>query len=73
MALFGLFGRGNYGQLGNGQNEDSIEPVAVKINENTELTNVVKISAGTNHALALTKDRKSLCVGCKYLWTAWTK
>ena len=32
------------------------EPAQIKINENTYLENVIKISAGTNHVLALTKS-----------------
>ena len=49
-------GRNNYGQLGNGTTIDSIDPVQVKIADNTYLTNVVKISAGYAHALAVTAE-----------------
>jgi len=51
-------GKNENGTLGNGTNEDAIEAVQVKIDENTYLNNVIKISAGTNHVLALTKDKK---------------
>jgi len=38
-------------------NEEIIgEPAQIKINKNTYLENVIKISAGANHVLALTKD-----------------
>lgn len=58
MELYGECGNNEYGQLGNGSNEESLVPVQVKIDENTPLTNIIKISVGTNHVLALTKDGK---------------
>lgn len=51
-------GKNDKGQLGDGTNEDKIEAVPVKIDENTQLSNVIKIAVGANHGLALTKDRK---------------
>ena len=55
-------GKNDLGQLGNGTTIDSIDPVQVKISDNTYLTNVVKISAGNAHVLALTED------GIVYAW-----
>lgn len=46
------------GQLGDGTTADRTKPVQVKTDSNTYLTNVVKISAGNDHALALTKSGK---------------
>ena len=51
-------GKNENGQLGDGTNEDKIEAVQVKIDENTYLTNVIKISVGEEHVLALTKEGK---------------
>lgn len=39
------------------------EPTQVKIDENTPLENIVKISAGANHVLALSKDGKVYALG----------
>ena len=58
MEQYGLFGGNENGELGNGEEKDSLIPVQVKINENEYLTNVIKISAGSNHVLALTKEGK---------------
>ena len=44
------------------------EPSQIMIDENTPLTNIVKIAVGKNHALALTKGRKCICMGRKYSW-----
>ena len=55
-------GANTYGQLGNGTNVSSDEPVQVMIDNKTPLTNVVKISMGALHATALTKD------GYVYAW-----
>lgn len=51
-------GKNDNGELGDGTNKEKIEAVQVKIDDNTYLTNIVKISVGTNHVLALTKDGK---------------
>ncbi len=51
-------GNNQDGQLGNGTNENRNTPGKVCIDENTELTNVVKIAVGTDHVLALTKEGK---------------
>ena len=55
MERYGGVGDNTYGQLGDGSNVSSLEPVQVKINKNTPLTNVIKIATGYNHALAITK------------------
>ena len=57
-------GKNEDGQLGDGTNVDKKEAVQVKIDENTYLTNIVKISVGQNHVMALTKD------GEVYAWGA---
>lgn len=64
MEQCGVLGKNAYGTLGCGTNEDSLIVTEVKIDENTPLTNVIKISVGTNHALALTED------GYVYAWGA---
>ena len=46
------------GQLGNGTTESSKVPVNVHIDEDTILNNILKISVGTDHVLALAKDGK---------------
>lgn len=56
MELFGGTGNNSSGQLGDGTNFSSNEPVQVKIDKSTPLTNIVKISVGFNHVLALTRD-----------------
>ncbi len=49
-------GGNGYGQLGNGSNIPSSEPVQVQKSKSEYLTNVVRIAVGTSHAMALTKD-----------------
>ena len=51
-------GANNVGQLGDGTNVNKNEPVQVRIDENTYLTNVRKISVGMEWATALTLDGK---------------
>ena len=55
-------GDNSYGMLGDGTNTSSNSPVQVMINKNTPLTNIVKISVGYYHVLAITKD------GDLYAW-----
>ncbi len=58
MEQYGLFGNNTKLALGDGTSTNKGEAVQVKINAETNLENVIKISAGTNHSLALTKDGK---------------
>ena len=53
-----MAGQNNVGQLGDGTNVNKNEPVQVKIDENTYLTNVRKISVGAEWTTALTRDGK---------------
>lgn len=46
------------GQLGNGTNSEFDEPTQVKIDAGNSLKDVVKISVGNCHTMALTKDGK---------------
>ena len=46
------------GQLGNGSTDNSKVPVQVKIDEDTNLENIVKIASGTDHVIALANDGK---------------
>ena len=50
-STVGVWGRNNYGQLGNGNNTDSNVPVQV-----SNLTGIVTIAAGGGHSLALKSD-----------------
>jgi alpha-tubulin suppressor-like RCC1 family protein len=52
------WGRNSNGQLGDGTNNDTNEPVAVK-----SLIDVVAISAGQQHTCALTRDDAVHCWG----------
>lgn len=57
-----MSGKNNVGQLGTDEVSYSGELKQVKIDENTYLTNVTRISAGANHMLAVTKE------GLVYAW-----
>jgi|GEM_PF-705877 len=57
------WGLNSKGQLGTGNTTDSSIPVQVKADTTTNLTNVVGISAGTNHTCALKNDHTVLCWG----------
>jgi len=59
-------GKGSNGELGNGGTSTSSSPVQVKINSTTPLSNVVAISAGGFHALALTADGKVYAWGYNF-------
>ena len=50
------WGGNKYGQLGNGTYEDSLYPVQVMISATTPLTNVVAISSGWDHSMAILDD-----------------
>ena len=56
-------GSNEWGQLGNGTTISSNIPVQVKIDSETYLTNVKKISAGYGHVIALTKDGRAYAWG----------
>lgn len=57
-----MSGRNNYGGLGTDEVDYSGKLLQVKIDTNTYLTNVTRISAGANHMLAVTID------GSVYTW-----
>jgi alpha-tubulin suppressor-like RCC1 family protein len=57
------WGLNSKGQLGIGNTTDSSIPVQVKVDATTNLTNVVALSAGTNHTCALKNDHAVLCWG----------
>jgi regulator of chromosome condensation len=53
------WGRGDYGQLGHGDDEKRLEPTVIQFFENLEGgDHVVQIACGANHSLALTKNGK---------------
>ena len=56
-------GLNTYGVLGNGTTKYSADLEQVKIDENTNLTNVVRIAAGASHMLAVTKEGNVYSVG----------
>ena len=58
------WGSNTYGQLGNGSSVNSMLPVQVKsVDGNSFLTDIVQISAGYVHSMALKKDGNSLDMG----------
>ena len=56
------WGLNNYGQLGDGTTTTQTRPVKVLLADGTPLNNVIAISAGFSHSLALTAD------GLVYAW-----
>ena len=57
------WGAGNYGQLGNGREEQKNVPVDVVDADNNPLTGIVQITAGERHACALTSGGNIKCWG----------
>ena len=57
------WGKNSYGVLGNGTTTDSNKPVQVKIDENTYLTNVRKISTSNLFTVALTTNGEAYAWG----------
>ncbi|MCI8519445.1 MAG: hypothetical protein HFJ51_05170 [Clostridia bacterium] len=52
------YGVGANGELGNGKNEQQVEPVQVK-----GLSNIQAIATGYSHSLAISENRRSICMG----------
>lgn len=58
------WGQNNNGQLGNGTTANEMYAIKMKNPEGTgDLTNIIDVSAGTNHSLMLAKDGKVYAVG----------
>jgi alpha-tubulin suppressor-like RCC1 family protein len=57
------WGYNNSGQLGDGTTSSRKNPVQVKLNSNTVLTNIVAIAAGAQHCIALKSDGTVLTWG----------
>lgn len=57
-----MSGLNSRGQLGNGTLDYTADLTQVKTSENTYLTNIIKISAGDSHMLAMTSN------GDVYTW-----
>jgi alpha-tubulin suppressor-like RCC1 family protein len=65
-GLVFAWGRGDFGQLGNGSDLNSFVPVAVDTNGVLAGKTVVAIAAGTGHSLALTSDGLVFAWGYNY-------
>ena len=57
------WGEGSLGQLGNGIRTDMNSPVNVLQSANIQLSGVVNVAAGINHACAIMRDSKLKCWG----------
>lgn len=58
------WGQNNNGQLGNGTTANEMYAIKMRNPEGTgDLTNIIDVSAGTNHSLMLAKDGKVYAVG----------
>ena len=57
------WGKGNYGRLGYGGTQDRDHPVYVKMDDSTNLSDIVQVTAGEEHTCALNAIGKVLCWG----------
>ena len=57
------WGNGDSGQLGNKGNTDQDAPVDVKLENNSNLSSIVKVSSGKNHTCALSSIGEVKCWG----------
>ena len=57
------WGKGEDGQLGNGETNNQIRPVLVETAENTPLANVIAIAVGNRHSCAIDESSNAYCWG----------
>ena len=63
MDQFGVGGKGDSGQLGNGEDDNQNNPVQVIIDENNNLEDMVQVASGQSHSCALKSDGTVWCWG----------
>jgi len=63
VSRVACWGSNSNGQLGNGTNTDSSEPVLVKTAAGTPLSSVVGLAAGGNHTCAILSGEQVFCWG----------